>query len=397
MISKKAAIWAVSVCMVWASGAMCPGAFAAGKALAAPAVSEMRDNNSIIVDGKVFAATQNCEGENWKFDASTRTLSLNGYNGNYIDLGTQESVTVEVSGSNLIESYVDAPALMVSGDMTITGDGDLTLETYGGHAALHSQEGSITVSGVAVIIQSKIDTESTDYLISAPGAITFSGRAVQIYDTVVSMGGAIGTTSDITISDGTYVNIETNAKGIAATEGAVYIDGSETSVSISSVDQSIYAKNGLSITGGVTLNVHSLMEAGTAVFSPNGDIRIESSDVHIECQKTALAGQYIILSDAYLANPLDGAIREVSSMKTILVGEEVASVVEILRGTAPEPTPTLSPTTRPITPVPTKAPSDDFLAATVTWRRILGAALLVLGLGTVIVIVVRKVREKNRY
>ena len=396
MVGKRIAAIAASIVIASGVGLLVPDIFIYSKALSASSDMIPRDGNSIIVDGQVFSTTRNASGDTWSFDAETKTLSLSGYEGMYIDLGAQEEVTVEVSGVNKVTSNLETPAVIADGDVHVVGDGELMLYTSVCHSALCSRYGNLTITDTSVSISATGDNENTEYLISSAGSIEILNSTITIDDQAGANGGAIGAPEDILIGENASVDIGTNAMGIASAEGSLHVDGENTRISIVSSNQSIYAKSGFEMTGGAVVNVVCSIEAGTAVFSPNGSVRVESSDLSVECGKTAVAGKFIVLADAYLATPLDGEISEVSSMKTIVIGDAVAGTVEILRGQAPTPTPSPTPTRRPVTPVPTKV-NSDFLSPVVTSRMIAGAGLVVLSLITVAVIIIRKVRSRDRY
>ncbi len=134
-------------------------------------------------------------------------------------------------------------------------------------------------------------------------------------------------------------------------------------------------------------------EDTTAVYCPEGDIHVTSSELTVDAEKTALAGKYVILNDAYIAGPEEGTIREISSMCTIYVDGNVAPDVQILSGEKPTPTPTPSPTPVPTptnTPVPESESGSGF---SVTPKMIVGAGLLLVGIVVIVVILVSRNRE----
>ena len=104
-----------------------------------------RDAGTIVVDGKTFSSAKNCKGDNWKYDAKSHTLSLDGYTGMYIDLSQQENAVIELSGENKVTSNVEAPAIQVEGNLTIQGEGSLKLEVTACHSAVYAKGGDYTI------------------------------------------------------------------------------------------------------------------------------------------------------------------------------------------------------------------------------------------------------------
>ena len=162
---------------------------------------------------------------------------------------------------------------------------------------------------------------------------------------------------------------------------------------LSSAENAIYAKGGCTIEGTAKVEVVCTGEDTTAVYCPEGDIHVTSSELTVDAEKTALAGKYVILNDAYIAGPEEGTIREISSMCTIYVDGNVAPDVQILSGEKPTPTPTPSPTPVPTptnTPVPESESGSGF---SVTPKMIVGAGLLLVGIVVIVVILVSRNRE----
>lgn len=138
-------------------------------------------------------------------------------------------------------------------------------------------------------------------------------------------------------------------------------------------------------------------EEATAIYCPEGDIHVTSSELSVDAEKTALAGKYIILKDAYISEPEDGMVREISSMCTISADGKVASDVHVLSGEKPTPTPTPSPTPVTLTPTNTPVPDPENGGFSVTPKMIVGAGLLLVGVVVIVVILVSRSRERNQY
>ena len=166
------------------------------------------DTSSIIVDGKTFSSGRNCKGDNWAYDASTHTLSLDGYNGKYIDLGKQDEVIVEISGSCQIVSSVASPAIMVEGSLILHGEGPLSLETEACHSAVYAKNGDLTVNVGTMTVRGKGEVADSAYLLMADGNVTISDTIVHIEDEITGSGGAIGSISgDVRIDIGSNISI----------------------------------------------------------------------------------------------------------------------------------------------------------------------------------------------
>ncbi len=356
------------------------------------------ENKTIIVDGKVFAVSRDCKGENWRFDSDEHTLFLEGYEGMYIDLGTQDEVTIDLSGTNKVVSNIEAPAIRVTGSLKVEGAGSLELSASGCHAALFAQEGSLTITDTTVSVEGTGATENTEYLVMADGPILLEKASLTVHDKITSTGGAIGNTKDnITIQD-TKISIDSLGKAIASLDGSLKISGSASELTLSASESVLYAKNGITLDDGVKASVTCNSSEVTAVFVPEGDVLIKQSSLKIESKKTAIAGKYIILTEAYLADPFDGEIFEVSSMHTVRFENEVCANVEFRSGARPTPTPTPTPTPIPPTPTPTPTPEagiDDFFASMFTTRTMIGGILVIASLIVILILIVSKVRNRH--
>ena len=350
------------------------------------------EEGTIIIDGKTFTVNRDCKGDNWHYEAKEHTLFLEGYEGLYIDLGPQEEgVAVNLSGSNKITSNVAIPALMADGDLTISGEGTLELDVSACHCAVYAKNSVLTIRDTSVTVKGSGEVSDAAYILMADSGLAISNSKIEIADEVKGQGGAIGTlTEDLTVNNSTLV-VSSAAKALASLEGQVLVSGG--SALLSSAENAIYAKGGCTIEGAAKVEVVCTGEDTTAVYCPEGDIHVTSSELTVDAEKTALAGKYVILNDAYIAGPEEGTIREISSMCTIYVDGNVAPDVQILSGEKPTPTPTPSPTPVPTptnTPVPESESGSGF---SVTPKMIVGAGLLLVGIVVIVVILVSRNRE----
>lgn len=354
------------------------------------------EEGTIIVDGKAFSVYQNCKGENWKFVASEHTLYLDGYNGMYIDLGPLEEAKIVLTGANFATSGLNAPALLVDGDLTIEGEGHLTLEVSACHNALYARGGALTISNTSLTIKGSGEFQDVSYLVMADQALTITHSEISIKDEINGQGGSIGSlTGDVQIDEGTKLAIFSTAKALSAPKGKILISGAGTSVELNTGDSALYAKKGITVEDRAEVLAQSSGENQTAVYAPEGDIRVDNAEMRIESPRTAIAGQKLVLSDAYICEPSEALTQVVSSLVTVVVDDTVAPVLHILPGVAPTPTPapTNTPTPTPA-PVITEAPEeiDDRI---VTPRMVLGACLIVAGLAAIVILLVSKIRGFN--
>jgi len=358
------------------------------------------ENKTIVVDGEVFAASRDCKGEGWAYDSENRVLSLDGYNGMYIDLGTQENVVVEVSGTNKAVSAIEAPAIRVSGSLTVKGQGKLELAASACHAALYAQGGELSISETDISVEGTGATQNTEYLVMADGPIKIESSTINIQDKVETSGGAIGnTTGNISITD-SKITIDSSGKALVSIDGSVTVSGSSSELVLTSRETAIYGKKGIRLDMNSKTTASSKDTEGTTVFSPEGDIEINSADVKITSGKTAIAGRYIFLTGAYLADPFDGEINEVSSMQTVCFENAVCGNVQFLSGPRPTATPTPTPTPIPPTPTPTPSPETgigDFFDSIFTPRMFIGGLLVVAGFVVIMILIISKIRNRNNY
>lgn len=153
------------------------------------------------------------------FNASTGTLTLNGYNDGMIytfDSANPGDVNIILQGANTIENA----GIDIEGNLTISGTGSLTINNGG----IRSSKGSINIIGGNLKID-RIGTNSSDNY----GIYTFSeGKNITI-------GGS--TLLEIKVKNGYW------AYGIGASNGDVHITGNS--------QVNINAKDGTTLTGGI--------------------------------------------------------------------------------------------------------------------------------------------------
>ena len=358
--------------------------------------SAFPEEGTIIIDGKTFTVNRDCKGDNWHYEAKEHTLFLEGYDGLYIDLGPQEEgVSVNLSGSNRITSNVNVPALMADGDLQITGEGELELDVSACHCAVYAKGSTLSISDTSMTVKGSGEVTDAAYMLMADSGLSIQNSKVDIKDEVTGQGGAVGTLSGDLEIKGSEIDVSSTAKALASLEGQVRLSGGK--VILSSSENAIYAKSGCAIEESAKVKVTCKGEDMTAVYCPEGDIHVSSSELSVDAEKTALAGKYIILKDAYISEPEEGMIREISSMCTVYTDGNVASDVHILSGEKPTPTPTTSPTPVTVTPTNTPVPQAEEGGFSITPKMILGAGLLVVGVVVIVVILVSRSRERNQY
>lgn len=355
------------------------------------------DATSIIVDGKTFSSGRNCKGDNWSYDASAHTLTLDGYSGMYIDLGTQDEVVVEVKGSSKVTSQVASPAIMVEGSLILQGDGPLFLETDACHSAVYAKNEDLTVDVGTLFVRGEGEVTDSAYLLMADGNVEISDTTIQIEDEIKGSGGAVGSIGgDVRIGNGSDVSIDSKTKGITALEGQVYIEGAGSIVSISSDESSIYAKKGITISSGAQISADCRKQESTAVYCPEGKITLDNADAMVTSQGCAIAGESIAFSDCYISFPEDAETKLVSSMVTIISGNNVSAKVDIKHGVAPTSTPSPTPTPTPVpTPTLTPVPENAGPFSEITPRMLIGAGLLIVALTVFAVIIIGKIRGRD--
>jgi len=356
-----------------------------------------RDAGTIVVDGKTFSSSRNCKGDNWSYDASSHTLTLDGYSGMYIDLGTQDQVVVEVKGSSKVTSQVAAPAIMVEGSLILQGDGPLFLETDACHSAAYARNGDLTIEVGAMFVTGKGEVSDSAYLLMADGNVHISNTTVHIEDGISGSGGAVGSNcGEIKIGNGSNVSIDSKTKGITALEDQVYIEGKGTVVSVFSDESSIYAKKGITISSEALLEAECRKQEGTAVYCPEGKITLDNADAMVTSQGCAIAGESIAFIDCFISSPEGAQTKLVSSMVTVISGNSVAEKVNVTHGVAPTSTPTPTPTPTPVpTPTLTPVPENAGPFSEITPRMLIGAGLLIVALSVFAVIIIGKIRGRD--
>ena len=364
---------------------------------AASTVAFEKEADTLVVDGKTFSSTRNCKGENWKYNAETHTLSLNGYDGMYIDLGTQEGAVIELSGDNKVASHVASPAILVEGDLTITGEGTLSLEVDACHSAVCAQGGSLTIENTTVSVTGNGVVSDSGYLLMADKTVSMTGTRLSIVDEISGSGGAIGSMSgDILVNEGCTLTVFSSTKGIAAISGKVSIRGEGTEAEILATENSVYAKSGISVEEPARLRAES-KNAVTSVYCPEGNIVFNSVVVDISSESAAMAAKSIQMNNCYINDPFDCLISEVSELQTVTLYDEVWGEVHIIKGIAPTPTPSPTPTPTPI-PSPTTEPEEfGNTSRGITPRMIIGGVLVVAALSVFAVILVKEFRSRSRY
>ncbi len=355
-----------------------------------------RDAGTIVVDGKTFSSAKNCKGENWKYDAKSRTLSLDGYDGMYIDLGHQEEETViELSGTNKVISNVEAPAIQVEGDLTIRGEGSLDLQVTSCHSAVYAKNGDLTVDHCKLDAGGHGDVADSAYLLMADGDVTISGANISIQDEINGTGGAVGSLKgNILINDGTAMSIFSRSKALTSFAGAVRIEGSSTSAELFATESAIYAKTEITVTGAKSVRAESNKTDSTAVYCPEGTITISETPVDIASSGAAIAGKNIEIRGGYISDPFDAEMKEVSGMISVVLGTDVVKEAHIQTGVKPTATPTPSPTPTPVpTATPTPEPSEN-TGFQITPRMMIGGGMVVIALVVIAVLIIGKMRSR---
>lgn len=360
------------------------------------AMVEDPEEGTIIVDGKAFSVLQNCKGENWKFVAEEHTLYLENYDGLYIDMGKQEEAKIVLTGSNRASSNMKSPAILADGNLTIEGEGDLTLQVTACHSAIYVRNGKLTIQDTTLKAEVTGDVRDADDLIMADKSVILSHAEVTLNDEIACGGAAIGSRQlNISITNGTHLSISSKEKALATFFGKVSIDGADTSVEITSEENAVYAKEGFILEGGASFAAKTTGELTTAVYCPEGEIQVNASELKVDAVRTAMAGVEITTSGAYITEPQEGVKQEVSSLMTIVVDGEVTGSLHIVPGVAPTATPTPTPSPTP-SPVPTVAEEVKQLdQPSITPRMLLGAGLILTGLAVVAVVLIMRIRGRN--
>ena len=317
-----------------------------------------RDAGTIVVDGKTFSSAKNCKGDNWKYDAKSHTLSLDGYTGMYIDLSQQENAVIELSGENKVTSNVEAPAIQVEGNLTIQGEGSLKLEVTACHSAVYAKGGDLTVDHCMLSVSGHGDVADSAYLLMADKNVTLSGVHASLGDEINGAGGAVGSLGG---------NILVN----------------------------VYGKTGITISGAENVRAESNKPESTAVYCPEGTIKITDTPVDIASEGAAMAGKNIEISGGYISDPFDAEVKEVSGMISIVLGTNVVKDLHILTGVKPTNTPTPSPTPTPVpTATPTPAPSEGG-GFQITSRMMIGGGMVVIALAVIAVLIISKMKSRE--
>ncbi|MBO4688851.1 MAG: carbohydrate-binding domain-containing protein [Clostridiales bacterium] len=359
----------------------------------APAPEEA---GTIVVDGRTFSANQNCKGDTWKYVADEHTLYLDGFEGMYIDLSTQEEAVIEVTGSNKVTSNLNCPAIMVTGNLQIRGEGTLDVEVTACHSAIYALGGDLLIDHCQLTVKGHGIAEEAAYLLMADDNLTMSGSRISVIDEIDGEGGVAGSLGgDILVGDGTTLMVFSRSKGLASLEGAVRFEGEDTSAEILATESAVYAKSEIAISGTKNVRAESSKPESTAVYCPEGNITISDTLVDICSEGAAMAGKKIEIIGGYIADPFDGEVKEISGMDTVILENTMVKEVHILTGAKPTPTPTPTPSPTPTpTPTPTPQPEVDE-GFSVTPRMIVGGVLVIVALCAVAVIVVGKIRGRD--
>ena len=375
---------------------VCAAVVAAG-ICAVPAAASEKEADTLVVDGKTFSSTRNCKGDNWKYDAESHTLSLNGYDGMYIDLGTQENAVIELIGDNKVVSHVPSPAILVEGNLTVTGEGTLSLVVDACHSAVCAQAGSLTIENTKISVKGSGEVPESAYLLMADNEVSMTGSDISIEDAITGSGGVVGAMNgDILINEGCKLSVDTATKGLAALGGSVSILGEGTTAEITASENAVYAKSGITIEEPARLIAES-KNAVTSVYCPEGNIVLNSVSADITSASAAIAGKSILMSGCYIKDPFDCLIAEVSDFQTVTLYDEVWGEVHIVKGIAPTPTPSPSPTPTPI-PTPTDKPEEfGSTSRGITPRMILGGVLVVAALTVFLAVLIKELRSRSRY
>ena len=355
-----------------------------------------RDAGTIVVDGKTFSSAKNCKGDNWKYDAKSHTLSLDGYTGMYIDLSQQENAVIELSGENKVTSNVEAPAIQVEGNLTIQGEGSLKLEVTACHSAVYAKGGDLTVDHCKLSVSGHGDVADSAYLLMADKNVTLSGVHASLGDEINGAGGAVGSLGgNILVNDGTIMTIFSRSKALTSIEGEVRIEGAATSAELFATESALYGKTGITISGAENVRAESNKPESTAVYCPEGTIKITDTPVDIASEGAAMAGKNIEISGGYISDPFDAEVKEVSGMISIVLGTNVVKDLHILTGVKPTNTPTPSPTPTPVpTATPTPAPSEGG-GFQITSRMMIGGGMVVIALAVIAVLIISKMKSRE--
>jgi len=160
--------------------------------------------NSATIGGQSVGLTQNMNGLGWDWNASSRTLTLNGSISGDINFAANEHVYVDVTGFNVSAERIINTG---TGGVTITSNTNrnLTLNAASGPAI--SSNGSIVIS--SGVVNASTTAPNTPAVVSNTGSVTISGTADVTAKTLNGNAPAIRAAIYITIS--TNVGVEAHA------------------------------------------------------------------------------------------------------------------------------------------------------------------------------------------
>ncbi len=210
--------------------------------------------------GTLHASSTNHQGTGWKYDDSSKTLTLEDFNfdvSGTADRGVQYTgtydLTIEIKGSNSIKAQLNG--IHVSGaSVVVEGDGTLAAEgTEDNSAGIHVENGTITIRGTTVT------ANGTNCGIFAGGGATIEGGSVTA---VGSHDGSFGiSVGGVFIIDGTTVTARGGKFGIVASNGTTTVkSGDVIAVGSDAKHESI----GIMSIGGVVVNGGTISATGYA-------------------------------------------------------------------------------------------------------------------------------------
>ena len=204
------------------------------------------DANPYYKNGDTTTFTGSSLEYNAYYDVSTGKLELNEYNGDKISCTSTESITINLTSHNEIDTTGgsdDLYGIFAKGGVTFTGDGDLdiTLAKDDGHnsgigiyspenIAVHgSVELNIDVRGVTKAHQSGMRTDEGIYLgYSSALSIYATAHVDQLY----AVYGIEVTAGDISFatSGNTYIELNVEEGNVSYNNAAIYLQASDSSV-----------------------------------------------------------------------------------------------------------------------------------------------------------------------
>ena len=185
-------------------------------------------------------------GTGWSWDAAAKKLTLNGYDGGYIEATGDLSIVLADDSENTVTvpSGVDKYGIYTTGDCTISGSGNLSITTA--KMGIASQSGDVFLD-----IDGELDVSTAlagiyaynNVRISGDGKLTVSvtgstnciqtwNEDIEISDavdvTIESAGAGIWARRDLNISTSGDLNVTTGSHGIHANKITISGDGDRT-------------------------------------------------------------------------------------------------------------------------------------------------------------------------